>query len=282
MDNILKIPAKLLNYDACSNDICKVDGINQCISPYSVTEIEEAFRQEYVEAKNFYSPLRSVGDKYNWEEQEDAEGVIFTEGGEKKVDFRWWRKTYRISKWADSYDVYKGVLSFGEYEQGKKEIRFEDELELLRIDERDSVVAKNYRFYINNYFENVVIEGTDKAKNGHLFFRAPKPNAEPADGKLVKLTEAYSDWNRRHNSEYFWSMPITLHSSAVTYIEEHELDCYESHQHKGTRLYLIGIVPKELTKEEKEKFVEGYPFVDVWESPDFVVNKLKQAGWHMN
>ena len=280
MDNLLKIPAELLNYDACSNDICQVDGIDQCISPYAVKEIEEAFRQEYVEAKNFYSPLRSVGDKYNWEEQEDAEGVIFTEGGEKKVDIRWWRKTYRISKWADSYDLYKGVLSFGEYEQGKKEIRFEDELELLRIDERDSVVSKNYSFYINNYYENVVIEGTDKAKNEHLFFRAPKPNAEPADDKLVKLTKAYS---RLYNhSEYFWSKPITLHSSAVTYIEEHELDCYESHQHIGTRLYLIGIAPKELTEDEIQPLKDNYPYVDVWESPEFVVNKLKQAGWHLN
>jgi hypothetical protein len=281
MDNLLKIPAKLLNYDACSKDICQVDGIDQCISPYSVTEIEEAFRQEYKEAKDFCSPLYSIGSKYNWEEQEDAEGVIFTEGGEKKVDFRWWRKTYRISKWADSYDVYKGVLSFGEYEQGKKEIRFEDELELLRIDERDSIVAKNYRFYINNYFENVVIEGTDKAKNGHLFFRAPRPNTEPTDGKLVRLTKAprFMDGSRL---DEFWSKPITLHSSAVTYVQEIELNCYESHQHKGTRLYLIGFVTKELSEKDKRFFCEGIPYVDVWESPELVVNKLKQAGWHLN
>jgi hypothetical protein len=234
-----------------------------------------------VEAKNFYSPLRSVGDKYNWEEQEDAEGVIFTEGGEKKVDFRWWRKTYRISKWADSYDLYKSVLSFGEYEQGKKEIRFEDELELLRIDERDSVIAKNYRFYINNYFENVVIEGTDKAKNGHLFFRAPRPNTEPTDGKLVRLTKAprFMDGSRL---DEFWSKPITLHSSAVTYVQEIELNCYESHQHKGTRLYLIGFVTKELSEKDKRFFCEGIPYVDVWESPELVVNKLKQAGWLLN
>ena len=277
MENLLKIPSKLLNYDACSNDICQVDDIDQCISPYSVIEIEKEFRNEYKNAKVFCSPLYSIGSKYE-AAIKDADGVIFTKGGGKKIDFRWWRKTYYISKWANSYYSNKDVISFGN-EYCRKEIRFEDDIELLRIDERDSVVAKNYDFYINNYYENVKIEGTDKAKNNHLFFRAPQPNEEPADGKLVRLTEAprfYNDGSRR---DEFWSKSITLHSAAVTYVEEIELNCYESHQYKGSRLYLIGLLPKELSEKDKRFLCEGIPYVDVWESPELVVKKLKDAGW---
>ena len=279
MDKLLKIPSELLNYDACSKDICQVDGIDRRISPYSVIEIEKEFRnEEYVKARDFLSPLYSIGCKYVWAQQKDATGVIFTKGGGKKIDFRWWRKTYYISKWANSYDSNKDVISFGN-EYCKKEIRFEDDIELLRIDERDSVVAKNYDFYINNYYENVKIEGTDKAKNNHLFFRAPKPNEEPADGKLVRLTEAPRFNNDGSRRDEFWSKPITLHSAAVTYVEEIELNCYESHQYKGSRLYLIGLLPKEMSEKDKRFFCEGIPYVDVWESPELVVKKLKDAGW---
>ncbi len=279
MDKLLKIPSKLLNYDACSNDICGVDGIERCISPYLVIEIEREFRKEYVKERSFCSPFYFIGCKYDWAQKENADGVIFTKGGEKNIDFRWWRKTYHISKWANSYDTYKCVLSFGDYERGKKEIRFEDEIELLRIDERDSVVAKNYDFYINNYYENVKIEGSDKAKNNHLFFRAPKVNEEPADGKLVRLTEAPRFYNVGSRLDEFWSKSIILHAAAVTYVEEIELNCYESHQYKGSRLYLIGLLPKELSESDKRFLCEGIPYVDVWESLELVVNKLKDAGW---
>ena len=278
MDKLLKIPSELLNYDACSQDICQVDGINRRVSPNSLIEIEKEFRNEYVKARDFLSPLYSIGSKYDGPAIKDADGVIFTKGGEKNIDFRWWRKTYYVYKRAHSDYSNKYDISFGN-EYCRKEIRFEDEIELLRIDERDSVVAKNYDFYINNYYENVKIEGTDKAKNNHLFFRAPKPNEERADGKLVRLTEAprfYNDGSRR---DEFWSKPITLHSAAVTYVEEIELNCYESHQYKGSRLYLIGLLPKELSEKDNRFLCEGIPYVDVWESSELVVKKLKDAGW---
>ena len=277
MDKLLKIPSKLLNYDACSQDICQVDGINRRVSPNSLIEIDKEFRNEYVKARDFLSPLYSIGSKYETAIKE-SEGVIFTKGGEKNIDFRWWRKTYYISKWANSYSPNKCVISFGN-EYCRKEIRFEDEIELLRIEERDSVVAKNYDFYINNYYGNVTIEGSDKAKNNHLFFRAPQPNEEPADGKLVRLTEAPRFNNDGSRRDEFWSKPITLHSAAVTYVEEIEQNCYESHQYKGSRLYLIGLLPKELSEKDKRFFCEGIPYVDVWESPELVVKKLKDAGW---
>ena len=277
MDKLLKIPSKLLNYDACRQDICQVDGINRRVSPNSLIEIEREFGKEYVKARDFLSPLYSIGSKYE-AAIKGADGVIFTKGGEKKIDFRWWRKTYYISKWANSYSPNKCVISFGN-EYCRKEIRFEDEIELLRIDHMDSVVAKNYDFYINNYYGNVKIEGTDKAKNNHIFFRAPQPNEEPADGKLVRLTEAPRFNNDGSRRDEFWSKPITLHSAAVTYVEEIEQNCYESHQYKGSRLYLIGLLPKELSEKDKRFFCEGIPYVDVWESPELVVKKLKDAGW---
>lgn len=279
MENLLKISSELLNYDACSNDICQVDGIEQRISPSSVIETEREFSKEYAKPMDFRSPLYSIGSKYNWSKQEDVNGVIFTKCGQKKVDFRWWRKTYYIFKRANSYDSDKYVLSIGEQERGKKEIRFEDELELLRIDEKDSVVAENYIFYVNNDYENVKIEGTDKATNSHLFFRAPKLNEEPADGKLVRLTEAPQFHTDGSRLDEFWSRPIILHSAAVTYVEEIELNCYESHQYKGSRLFLIGIVPQEISEDDQRYLYEGIHYVEVWESPELVVQKLKDAGW---
>ena len=278
MDKLLKIPSELLNYDACSQDICQVDGINRRVSPNSLIEIEKEFRNEYVKARDFLSPLYSIGSKYDGPAIKDADGVIFTKGGEKNIDFRWWRKTYYVYKRAHSDYSNKYDISFGN-EYCRKEIRFEDEIELLRIDEKDSVVVKNYDFYINNYYENVKIEGTDKAKNNHLFFRAPKPNEERADGKLVRLTEAPRFNNDGSRRDEFWSKPITLHSAAVTYVEEIELNCYESHQYKGSRLYLIGLLPKELSEKDNRFLCEGIPYVDVWESSELVVKKLKDAGW---
>ena len=277
MDKLLKIPSKLLNYDACSQDICQVDGINRRVSPNSLIEIEKEFRNEYVKARDFLSPLYSIGSKYETAIK-GSDGVIFTKGGEKNIDFRWWRKTYYVYKRANSYDSNKYDISLGD-EYCRKEIRFEDEIELLRIDERDSVVAKNYDFYINNYYENVKIEGTDKAKNNHLFFRAPQPNEEPADGKLVRLTEAPRFNNDGSRRDEFWSKSIILHAAAVTYVEEIELNCYESHQYKGSRLYLIGLLSKELSEKDKRFLCEGIPYVDVWESPELIVKKLKDAGW---
>lgn len=278
MDKLLKIPSELLNYNACSKDICQMDGIERCISPYSVIEIEKEFCKEYVKARDFYLPLYSIGSKYDGAAIKDADGVVFTKGGEKNIDFRWWRKTYYVYKRANSYDSNKYGISLGN-EYCRKEIRFEDEIELLRIDERDSVVVKNYDFYINNYYENVKIEGTDKAKNNHILFRAPQPNEDPADGKLVRLTEAPRFYNDGSQREEFWSRPITVHSAAVTYVEEIELNCYESHHYKGSRLYLIGLLPKELSEKDKRFLCEGIPYVDVWESPELVVKKLKDAGW---
>lgn len=105
----------------------------------------------------------------------------------------------------------------------------------------------------------MTIEGTDKAKNNHLFFRAPQPNEEPADGRLVRLTEAPRFRNDGSRYDEFWSKPITIHSAAVTYVEEIELNCYESHQYRGSRIYLIGLVSKELSESDKRFFCEGIP-----------------------
>ena len=52
---------------------------------------------------------------------------------------------------------------------------------------------------MNHYEREIPNTGTGSAKNNHLFFRAPQPNEEPADGELVRLTKAprfYKDGSR--------------------------------------------------------------------------------------
>lgn len=280
----IHLSTDLLNYEDCANDMCIVDRKNREQKDYKHPFTpDEVWREllhggSYYKAEVFKSPLFKLGEKLEHENATDFDEIIFS-GDARKVDLRWWSYDYFFDQ--TNREIRKH-LPHGDSQQPKV-LRFENEVEFLNLE--DFPIDK-FILYINNYSENVEVKGIDERKKdhleGHLFFCAPKPNAEPADGKLVKLTKAYSFWDRKYNSEYFWSMPITLHSRAVTYIEEKKLDCYESHQHVGTRLYFIGIVPKELTEEEKQRFVEGYPYVDVWESPEYVVNKLKQAGWHMN
>ena len=149
------------------------------------------------------------------------------------------------------------------------------------IENVDKYLLESYGnyLYINNYYEDVDVSGIDK-NNDHLFFRAPKPNEEPADGKVIELTLSPM-YKNGIKLEHFWSKTVHLHIDAVTYVHEIELECYEG-KHKGSRIALIGRVPKDLKAEEKRQFVEGVPYIDVWESPEFVVKKLKDAGWQLN
>lgn len=146
------------------------------------------------------------------------------------------------------------------------------ELEALYDEVREKM--EKYEYLIN--LKIMHINEKDRFLN---LFRAPKPNEEPADGKLVRLTEAPQFDSDGSRLDEFWSRPITLHSDTVTYVEEIELNCYESRHYKGSRLFLIGIVPKEISEDEDRYLCEGVPYVEVWESPELVVQKLKDAGW---
>lgn len=270
----IKLSSKLLNYEGCANNECVVNREHLSQTNQTIRISPEEVHSKliiggwYDKAEMFKSPLYELGKKLEDECRTDIDEIIFS-GDDRKIDLRWWGCLYFFDQTRKSRSIYNIIIE----SHAQKVLRFENEVDFLSV---DNFYIKEYTLYINNYYENVEVEGTDKAKNNQFIFRAPKPNEEPADGKLVKLTKA---WNRKSHEEYFWSKPITLHSAAVTYVEEIELNCYESHQHKGSRLYLIGFVTKELSESDKQYFCEGIPYVDVWENPELVIKKLKKAGW---
>lgn len=271
----IRLSTKLLNYEGCANNECVVNReyLNQTNHTIQISPEEVHSKLIngglYDKAEMFKSPLYELGEVLESEGKKNIEEIIFS-GDERKIDLRWWECLYIFDKTNNS----KSILTIGD-SHSPKVLRFENEVDFLSVDD---FRIKEYTLFVNNYFENVEIEGIDKAKNNHLFFRAPKPNEDPADGKLVRLTKAprFYDGYRR---DEFWSKPITLHSATVTYVEEIELNCYESHHYKGSRLYLIGLFLKELLESDKRVFCEGIPYVDVWESPELVVKKLKDASW---
>ena len=274
----IHLSTDLLNYEECAKDMCIIDRKEweQKDFPFSIPP-DRVWREllhggSYSKAEVFKSPLFKLGEKLEHENATDFDEIIFS-GDARKVDLRWWSCDYFFDQTLvfDSKHLPNGDS------QHPKVLRFENEVEFLNLED---FPIDNFILYINNYCENVEVKGVDKEKNYHLFFRAPGPNEDHADGKVVKLTKAY--FHQYRYTEYFWSSIIHLHSSAVTYAEDVELDCYENHRHKGTRLYLIGIAPKELTEEEIQQLKEYYPYVVVWEDRDFVVAKLKDAGWHVN
>jgi len=274
----IHLSTDLLNYEDCAKNNCLIDRKSQNLKnyPYTISPAEVHKKLItgglYDKAELFKSPLFNLGEKLEYEG--DFGEIIFS-GDARKVDLRWWSCDYFFEQ---MYRLERKRLPHGD-SQHPKVLRFENEIEFLNLED---FPIDNYTIYINNYCENVEVRGIKEDKKGHLFFRAPKSNNEQADGKLVKLTTAYSECKWYSPSKYFWSKPIILHSGAVTYVEEIELNCYESHQNMGSRLYLIGLVPKEMSEKDKHFFYEGIPYVEVWENMDFVVNKLKQAGWHLN
>lgn len=275
----IKLSTKLLNYEGCVNNQCLINRkkLNQtnhaiCISPDEVSN-KLIIGGLYDKAEVFKSPLYELGEALDSEGKTDIDEIIFS-GDDRKIDLKWLECNYFFDQTIESHSIFKYLTIGDSYSQ--KILRFENEVESLCVDD---FRIKGYTLYINNYFENIEVTGIDKAKNKLFFFRAPKPNEDPADGKLVRLTEAPRFNNDGSRRDEFWSKPITLHSAAVTYVEEIELNCYESHQYKGSRLYLIGLLPKELSESDKRFFCEGIPYVDVWESSELVVKKLKDAGW---
>lgn len=275
----IKLSTKLLNYEGCVNNQCLINRkkLNQtnyaiCISPDEVSN-KLITGGWYDKAEVFKSPLYELGEALDSEGRTDIDEIIFS-GDDRKIDLRWLECNYFFDQTIESHSIFKYLTIGDSYSQ--KILRFENEVESLCVDD---FRIKGYTLYINNYFENIEVTGIDKAKNKLFFFRAPQPNEDPADGKLVRLTEAPRFNNDGSRRDEFWSRPITLHSAAVTYVEEIEQNCYESHQYKGSRLYLIGLLPKELSEKDKRFLCEGIPYVDVWESPELVVKKLKDAGW---
>ena len=140
-----------------------------------------------------------------------------------------------------------------------------------------------YKFYINNFIEDVEVTGTDKWTDEDMLFRAPLPNKKPVDGKLVELTLSpfsidYSRDIAHRCTNTLWSNRIMVAADAVTYVKPVALPCYESDRHEGCYILLMGNRLEDIPFEQLH--LETYPHIVVWESYDFVIDKLQQAGWH--
>ena len=168
----------------------------------------------------------------------------------------------------------------------KTTIRIEGEVKSLKPCEKSNgrnCVDNQYKFYINNYIENVDVIGLDKWTDKDLFFRAPMANNSPVDGKIAEFTlspyDVYIDGKIVRPSHERWSTPIAISSDAVTYVKECRIPCFEDEEHIGTYLLLLG---QRLEDIDFDKLCGdmNYPHVIVWESYDFVKEKLKKAGWN--
>ena len=170
--------------------------------------------------------------------------------------------------------------------QGKPTIRIEGEIKSLRMCEKfykKNYQASQYKFYINNFIENVNVIGSDKWTDKDLFFRAPTANTLPVEGKIAEFTlspyDVDSDGKKERTPHERWSTPIAISSDAVTYVKECKIPCYEDEEHIGTYLLLLGHRLEDIDFE-KLRGDRIYPHVIVWESYDFVIEKLKKAGWN--
>lgn len=133
----------------------------------------------------------------------------------------------------------------------------------------------NYKFFINNYIEDVDVQGTDKWTDEDLFFRAPKSKENIVEGDILNLTlcprSTFYDDKR-------WSAPIAIKADTVTYVYPKPLQCYEN-EYEGCRLLLLGNRLEEIAIDDFSR-MDGYPYVDVWERYDIVLNALRDAGWN--
>ena len=166
---------------------------------------------------------------------------IIFTGNEKELDF---------SKWGDS----------NSHLRNKPIVRCNNEITSIIIPERFSG-----HFYINNYIEKVNVNGSDKWTDERLIFRAPLPNKKRVNGNLLELTlnprASYSNDKR-------WSCPVTIKADAITHIYPAEMKSYESDKHQGCMIAMA----------------YGYEHTSniiVWESYDFVLDKLTKAGWNI-
>ena len=88
-----------------------------------------------------------------------------------------------------------------------------------------------------------------------------------AEGKWIELTI--------HDDNNLWSAPITIHSDNVKSIYPITMKCYETEAHQGCRIQLLENVPHVLPKEINSE--TECSSIDVWESYDLVLKKLKSA-----
>ncbi|MCR4665136.1 MAG: leucine-rich repeat domain-containing protein [Paludibacteraceae bacterium] len=196
--------------------------------------------------------------------------------------FRDCRKIKRIT-----FTGNKQKLDFSRWGFSDKPIiRLDGEIKHLVVGEkfhdRYGKQRDQYKFHINNFIENVEVSGTDKWTDEDMLFRAPLSDKKPVDGRIAEFTLSpytiHHDGLLRGVNWERWSCPISIDSDAVTCIYPISVPCYESDQHEGCYILLMGARLGEIPFDQLKS--EYYPYVIVWESYDFVLDKLKQAGWN--
>ena len=127
--------------------------------------------------------------------------------------------------------------------------------------------------YINNFVEQVKVSAPS-AWTKNIHYNAPKPNISVLNANAVELTLSP---RKTYYNDSRWACPIIINCSAVSYITPIEIDCYDTTNHQGTELLLLG---EKLDEQDLEKLHLGdYPRVVVWEDKDTVYKKLQAKGW---
>ena len=272
MNKSVRVPACYLDFYNHDIDLCVVDSIKDRYLPDDLADLIHGGIDD--KAKEFFhSPLYELGKELE-KRQPINELVLY--GDEHILDFKWLWAIYEY----DAINCRRFSIDSLFDTHGKRILRIENELEeLISIDPwrftKDEGSA-GYFCYINNYVENVEINGVDKDKLDHFFYLAPKENTKPVDGCLLELTLAPRE---TFLNDKRWIAPVTIDAHSVSCVMPELMPCYETEKHEGCRLVLLG---ENMDKDVIDTYrrYERWPEIVVWESYDFVVNKLKQAGWN--
>ena len=238
--------------------------------------VTDTYENRMREAKEEYkhSFERIFCDDKGFNRCTDIKHITFT-GDEHDLDFRdwYWGNGYTESKYSKMFQFHKPI------------IRLDGEIKHLVVGEKfynRNGKCDQYKFHINNFIEDVEVSGTDKWTDEDMLFSAPLPDKKPVDGRIAEFTLSpytiHHDGPRRDANWNRWSCPISIYSDAVTCIYPVSVPCYESDQHEGCYILLMGARLGEIPFDKLKS--EYYPYVIVLESYDFVLDKLKQAGWN--
>lgn len=272
MNDIIRVPSSLLNFEKCQQNLCVVDNTERRVNPEKADSIKHGYAFE--QGDTFRSPLYELGKHL---ENKRSFGELRFFGDEKKLDLRWFWNNYEYLRTPYTQSSIGGLFR----PNSCRIISFENEVEELFMPKDYAGLSNGsfygkYYFHLNNYYENITIIGANKEEDNHYIYRAPRENIKPVDGSLLELTLAPREMGKK-----LWCSPVTINAHAVAACVERVLiKCFDTEKHEGCRLYLIG---ENIDKEslEKLKRQEKCPYsIVLWENGDFVINKLKQAGWN--
>ena len=243
--------------------------VKELVIPKSVLKIAEGVFKDCFNLEMITLPTRFVSsfDKI-FQHNYNINNIVFI-GDAQNLDFSSW-------SWGNGYteSIYSKI-----FKHHKPTIVIDGEIKHLTVGakffSRNGNISQ-YKFFINNYIEDVDVQGTDKWTDEDLFFLSPKFKKNIVEGNVLNLTlcprSTFYDDKR-------WSAPIAVKADAVTYAYPKPLQCYDD-EYEGCRLLLLGNRLEEIAIDDFSR-MDGYPYIDVWERYDIVLNALRNAGWDM-